>query len=160
MFANLRFAAVVLVAVTMAPVYAQTAKEPARELVRDVIYNELHDRERDSHWQYRSECESTANNLVREQVETDQGPVFRILAQDGKPLDAAQQERENERLAAYIHSPGQIARVEREHQEDESRLAQVMELLPQAFLFSIWANRMGTCSRLDFGRSGFCTLRL
>jgi hypothetical protein len=73
-----RFATVVLIAAAAAPLCAQTSAPvnpglpaSAHDLVRDVIYNELHDRERDSHWEYRSECVSPAENLVREQVETD-----------------------------------------------------------------------------------------
>lgn len=137
-----RFVTVVLFAATAAPLCAQTsgsavsnAPEPARDLVRDVIFNELHDRERDSHWEYRSECLSSAENLVREQIETDKGPVFRIVEEDGNPLDPVQRQREDERLNQYVHSPGQVARVQRAHEEDESRLAAVMELLPRAFLF-------------------------
>ncbi|MGB9032683.1 MAG: hypothetical protein WCC27_21340, partial [Acidobacteriaceae bacterium] len=151
------FAALVLIA---APVCAQQPPdlgalhkgkpETAADLVREVIYNELHDRERDSHWQYRSECLSSAENLVREQVETDNGPIFRLIAQNGNPLDASQREREDKRLDEYLHSPGQIARVERAHQEDEARLAAVMELLPQAFLFDYEGAAADNLVRISF----------
>jgi hypothetical protein len=152
-----RFATVLLIATAAAPLGAQAPApvnagnaESAHDLVRDVIYNELHDRERDSHWEYRSECVSSAENLVREQVETDQGPVFRLLARNGNPLDPVQREREDQRLAAYIHSPGQVARVKREHQEDEDRLAAVMGLLPQAFLFDYEGSPAGDRVRIAF----------
>jgi hypothetical protein len=133
-----RFATVVLIATTA--LHAQGAApqnkpESARDLVRDVIFNELYDRERDSHWEYRSECSSSVEDLVREQVETDEGPIFRVLAERGNPLNTVQREREDERLDQYIRSPGEIARVEREHREDEHRLAAIMGLLPRAFLF-------------------------
>lgn len=135
-----RFATVVLFIAAALPLPAQTTAstnptQPARDLVRDVMYNELHDRERDSHWEYRNESLSSTGNLVREQIETDQGPVFRVLEQDGGPLNAAQSEREDARLDQYIQSPAQIACVQREHEEDEARLATIMELLPKAFLF-------------------------
>jgi len=143
MSASGRFTAVVIFAAVVSPLCAQRpssaaqqrSAESARDLVREVIYNELHDRERDSHWEYRSECVSAAENLVREQVETDNGPVFRVLAEHGAPLDDAQQQREEQRLDRYIHDPGEIARVRHAHEEDEARLAGVMELLPKAFVF-------------------------
>lgn len=115
----------------ISPIHARSAQD----LVREVIDNELHDRERDSHWEYRSECISSAGNLVREQIETDQGPVFRVVEEDGAPLDGVQSDREETRLERYIHNPRQIARVEREHTEDEARLASIMQLLPKAFVF-------------------------
>jgi len=83
---------IVLLAAAAIPVLAQVPAtapqsdaQSARDLVRDVIYNELHDRERDSHWEYRSACLSPAQDVVREQVETTSGPVFRLIEQDGKP---------------------------------------------------------------------------
>lgn len=138
-----QFASALLIAAVAVPLCAQPSPsapasvnaQPARELMRAVIYNELRDRERDSHWQYRSECSSATQKLVREQVETDDGPIFRVVEQDGNPLDAAHRRQEEERLNEYIHDPGQIARVRHAHLEDEARLAGVMELLPKAFLF-------------------------
>ena len=126
------------------------AQQSAGDLVRDVIYNELHDREHDSHWEYRSECLSGEKNLVREQVETDRGPIFRLIEQNGTPLDAKQEAREDERLDAYIQSPGQVARVEHAHQEDEARLASVMAMLPQAFLFDYESAAAGNAVRIGF----------
>jgi hypothetical protein len=133
-----------LFASTLMPLRAQmkaeasappAASESAAELIREVVYNELHDRERDSHWEYRSECTSPSQSYVREQVETANGPIFRMIALDGTPLDAAQRLREDERLDQYIHDPGQIARVARNHQEDEQRLGAAIQLLPQAAIF-------------------------
>jgi len=124
--------------------------QSAHDLVRDVIYNELHDREHDSHWQYRSECVSSVATLVREQVETDQGPIFRVLERNGNPLDPTQQQREDARLADYIQSPGQIARVEHEHQEDENRLGGIMELMPKAFLFEYKGSPDGDQVQVSF----------
>jgi hypothetical protein len=143
MSASGRIAAVAIIAAVASPLCAQQSltaaqqhsAEAARDLVREVIYNELHDRERDSHWEYRSECVSAAENLVREQVETDNGPVFRVLAEDGAPLDEARQQREDKRLDRYVHDPGEVARVRHAHEEDEARLAGVMEMLPKAFVF-------------------------
>jgi len=136
-------APIVLIAAAALPLWGEQPsvsapgnnQESAHDLVRDVIYNELHDRERDSHWEYRSECVSPAKNVVREQVETANGPVFRLLSQDGKPLDAAQQERESERLEEYIHDPSQIAHVEHAHDNDEAQVAAIMQMVPSAFLF-------------------------
>jgi hypothetical protein len=152
-----RFASVVLLTAAALPVFAQApavvsqgTAQSAHDLVRDVIYNELHDRERDSHWEYRSECLSTAQNVVREQVETASGPVFRLIEQDGKPLDASQQQRENERLDEYIHDPGQIAHVARAHENDEAQVAAILQLAPNAFLFDYEGPPSGGVARIAF----------
>ncbi|MGC2636084.1 MAG: hypothetical protein WA294_02825 [Acidobacteriaceae bacterium] len=110
--------------------------ESAQDLARDVLYNELHDRQRDSLWEYRSECTSPTETYVREQVETGNGPIYRVMERNGAPLDPDARVREDERIEEYIHDPGQIARVARARQEDEDRLAAAMQVLPQASLFA------------------------
>jgi hypothetical protein len=154
MHASGRFATAVLVAAAAVPLCAQTAPPSAapsaHDLVRDVVWNELHDRERDSHWEYRSECVSSAQNLVREQVETDQGPIFRVLALGGVPLDDAQRAHEDARLNEYLHDQGQIAHILHAHQEDEARLATIMQILPDAFLFEYDGDPTGDTARIAF----------
>jgi len=129
---------------------AQQPLPSPQDLIRDISYNELQDRDRDSRWQYRSERVTSAQNVVREQIETNDGPVFRILAENGTPLDPAQQQREQRRLDQYVHDPAEMARVERDHEEDEARIATVLKLLPQAFLFSYQGVPAGDTVRIAF----------
>ncbi len=134
------------------PLPAQQPKpsqETAQQLVRDVIWNELHDTEQ-SHWEYLSIQTRSGQTLTREQVETSQGPVFRVLDRNGTPLDAAQQQREARRVAAYIHDPSAIARIRRDHQQDQARLISIIRMLPQAFLFQYLSAPSGDIVRLTF----------
>lgn len=124
--------------------------EPAQQLVREVIYNELHDRGRDSQWEYRIECVSTTQNVVREQVETAAGPVFRVVAENGSALDAAKREKEDQRLQAYVNDPAAIARAKRAHQDDERHLAAAMRVLPQALLFDYKEAPAGDVAQITF----------
>lgn len=145
----------ILVAVIALPAFGRAASthlpaESPRALVRDVIYNELHDRERDSHWEYLSHRITSDQNVVREQIETTKGPVFRILERNGAPLSAAQQKQEDLRLAAYIHDPSAVSRILQDHLADESRLANIMRLLPQAFTYRYDGPPSGDIVRLSF----------
>lgn len=119
------------------------APESAAQLMKDVIYNELHDRERNSFWQYRSHVVTPKKDILREQVETPHGPVFLILARDGHPLSGAAQAEEQARLAAYLRSPSAIARIRREHEADEKRLAHMMALIPVAYQFEYEGQQTG-----------------
>jgi hypothetical protein len=124
--------------------------QPAQKLVADVIYNELQDRGCDSFWEYRSERVSGAQNVVREQVETSDGPIFRVIEDHGNPLNSQQSEREEERLRALVERPGAMVRVRQEHEQDEKRLRQVMEMLPSAFLFEYDGASDGESVRITF----------
>ncbi len=127
-----------------------TAPETARQLMKDVIYNELHDREKDSYWQYRSHVVTAKKNVLREQVETSQGPVYRVLARDGQELQGASEQKEEDRLISYVHDPGAIAKVQHSHESDEDRLAHVMALLPAAYVFQYEGPATGSQVRLKF----------
>ena len=124
--------------------------QPAQKLVADVIYNELQDRERDSFWEYRSARVSGQQNVIREQVETADGPIFRVLEDHGSPLDAAERRKEEERLRELVERPGAMARVRQEHEQDEERLKKVMEMLPEAFLFEYDGPSEGDSVRIRF----------
>jgi hypothetical protein len=144
-----------LFAVTAVSLCAQTAppasgNPAAKSLVRDVVYNELQDRERDSHWEYLDQKVTPDKNVVREQVETDRGPVFQIVERNGAPLDSTQREQEAQRVDAYIHDSAEVARVAKSHQEDEDRIARVLQVLPDALLFEFQGSPANEVAVLTF----------
>lgn len=140
-----------LAGTTIIPAHSQTAPvESAHDLVRDVIYNELHDRERDSHWQYRSACVSSSRNIVREQVETDEGIIYRVIERSGNPLDAKERRQEDARLKALLNNPSELARLRHDHEADEARLGKVMAIMPSAFLFEYEGTPVGDTVRIAF----------
>ncbi len=113
----------------------RTPAQSAQQLAADVVHNELQDRECDSFWQYRSIRVSGSQDVVREQVETPQGPIFRVIADHGRPLDEDQRRSEEQRLNELINKPGAMTRVRQDHLKDEERMRRVIEMLPQAFLY-------------------------
>jgi hypothetical protein len=143
-----------LLALSVGPLRAQTRDrvppEPAQKLVADVIYNELQDRARDSFWEYRSVRVAGSQNVVREQVETADGPIFRVIEDHGSPLSAEERQREEQRLRELVERPGAMERVRQEHEQDEERLKKVMEMMPSAFLFEYDGASEGESVRIAF----------
>jgi hypothetical protein len=93
MYARAQLAAVLLGCTLFAYAEDRKSPQPVQQLVEDVIYNELHDRECDSFWQYRSIRVAGSENIVREQVETPDGPIFRVIEDHGSPLDEEKRRR-------------------------------------------------------------------
>ncbi len=124
--------------------------QPAQQLVADVIYNELNDRGCDSFWQYSILRVSGSQNVDREQVETSDGPIFRLVKDHGNPLDAGERKREDLRLEELVQKPGAMAHIQQEHSKDEARMRKVIELLPRAFLFEYTGPSEGVQLRLSF----------
>lgn len=140
-----QLATAVAIAVAVLPVCGQAATnqgtsvitqgESTRDLVRDVIYNELHARAQEGQWEYRTESASAAERQVREAVETKEGTLSRLIEVNGSPLSANQKRDEDARLEAYVRDPGELTRSDRGRQEDEARLLTAMQLIPAAFVF-------------------------
>lgn len=152
---RLSFAVILPILLCLAPaVFAQASTafppEPAQKLVGEVIYNEMHDRECDSFWEYRSERLEAGKTLVREQVETPDGPIFRVLTRQGAPLDDAARAEEDERLFELVTKPGAMDKTRRSHEADEERMQKVMQMLPTAFLFTYESVDGGDAVKIGF----------
>ncbi|HZD49613.1 MAG TPA: hypothetical protein VE178_12805 [Silvibacterium sp.] len=132
------------------PAQTQAPVQTAQQLVADVMYNELRDRECDSFWQYLSVRVSGSQDIVREQVETSEGPIFRILEDHNRPLDAEQSQKEEQRIQELVTKPGAMTRVEQDHLKDEERMHRVIAMLPQAFLYTYDGPSEGDTVRLSF----------
>jgi hypothetical protein len=124
-------------------------QQPARDLVRDVIYNELKDRHNDSFWQYHVQKRVGSSKFTAVQVETKDGPLSRILSRDGKPLTEDEKRKEDERLAKLVRNPSELARLKQTHDQDEQRLERLIGLMNDAFLYEYDGNDGGLI-RLKF----------
>jgi hypothetical protein len=145
-----RLAVAFLLAVSCAaPAPAQSSPPLAAELVNVVVANELADRVERRKWMYVIEKKDGKQTLTEEQAETKDGPLYRLLAIDGRPLDPDQLQQDNARIARLLHDPSQQLKVKRAHDEDEQKLETLMRLMPQAFLYD-YDGVEGTLVRIKF----------
>jgi hypothetical protein len=125
----------------------QAVQAPS-QLVREVVYNELHDHQLHGYWRYLIEKMAQQSRL-EDQVETAEGPITRLVAYRGRPLDAAEQESERERLDHLLNSPQEQARHRQDYADDEKRIGRILALLPEAFLYEDAGSQNG-CAHLRF----------
>ena len=121
-----------LLAVTaLRPVFAE---DPAA-LVHDAAYNEAHAHAKADQWEYRVEKRVDGHMLTEQQIDTSAGPVYRLLAIDGAPLNPAEQQKERDREQRFLRDPGLQATARKQFESDDRQLQQLLQLLPNAFLF-------------------------
>jgi hypothetical protein len=120
----------------VSPLRAQNPTESAHDLVKDVVYNELQERRQVSLWQYRVDKRVGSLNTIEQEVETVSGPVNRVLARQGKPLDQAGQKKETDRLNNLARNTADQARMKQDHQAEEQRLERLIAAMPDAFLYA------------------------
>jgi len=118
-----------------APASAQSSPPLAADLVNVVVANELADRVERRKWMYMIVKQDGKQTLTEEQVETRDGPLYRLLAIDGKPLDPDRRQQDDARINRLLHDPSEQLKVKRAHDEDEQKLETLMHLMPEAFLY-------------------------
>lgn len=123
--------------------------EPAKQLVREVVYNELHDHDVHGNWRYWVKKRVPQGTKLSEQVETNEGPVNRVVMMNGRPLNDETRRTELARLDALITSPAEQQNKREAYVEDEKRVGRILAMLPDAFLFED-AGQEKDCLHLRF----------
>jgi hypothetical protein len=83
------------------------------------------------------ELAKTSPNLstTKKICETKDGDVARLIAQNGKPLSPADEQKEEDRLNGLLSDPGKQRRRKQSEGEDEGRVLKVLRALPTAFVY-------------------------
>lgn len=110
------------------------APEPVQTLVRETVYNELHDHDQHGFWRYWILQHMQGGSQLSEQVETTDGPVARVVLNNGQPLCAQDKQVEQQKLEHLLNSPQERANRRQSYAEDEKRIARILAPLADAFL--------------------------
>ena len=122
----------------------------ANELARKVVTNELKFQDEDhGHWMYRLEKEESGRKQVQEILETNNGSLSRLLSIDGHPLDAKQQQKENQRMQRLVSHPDEQRKLQQASNKKAEQGARLFNILPDVFVFS-YAGRQGDLVTLTF----------
>jgi hypothetical protein len=128
---------IAVIALTLAVRFAHAdgPLESPKQLIKDVVFNELTDHQQHGYFEYLDTKRTGQETVLKAEIETSTGRVHRMLAEDGKPLTAEQQEEERQRLEALLHDHGQQQKLLRDYRGDEDRIARMVSLMPDGFLY-------------------------
>ena len=122
------------------------------QMVTAMVQNEKQARQHRTYFHYISVERSTRTGGHRWKenvVETPDGLLRRLIAEDGKPLSAERAAEEERRIAALAADPSALRAENANRRADEARLAKVLDILPQAFLFTR-DGMQGDCMRIVY----------
>ncbi len=107
----------------------------AQELVRRAAQQDLKEEDPPRYEMYRAEREQPTGSRVTLRVETQQGPVGRLLSLNGRPLTAdelAEVEKEQQRM---VRDPDWLSKDRKQYKEESERRRRALAALPDAFLY-------------------------
>ena len=107
-----------------------------KQLVQQAVQTELAaDRDDHSHWVY-LETDNKPGNTVKQWVaETRTGDLRRVIETNGQPVPMDEQRR---KMESFLHDSWAQSKQRKSEQHDDKQAAELLELLPQAFL---WTNQ-------------------
>ena len=126
---------IIAIILSTAAVAQQAPAVPPGELVNAVIANELKDRQQQRKWMYLVEKRDGNQTLIEEQVETRNGPLYRVLTINGTPLSPDQRQQDEARIRRLLADSGQQSKLKQQYDGDEQKLERLMRLMPKAFLY-------------------------
>ncbi len=105
-----------------------------KEIVQQAVTSELYANDHDnSRWLYYDVDDKPGNNVTQWVTETPHGNLDRVVEQNGRNLPEHEQ---RSRMEAFIQNPSAQAKQRRSGQHDDQQSAQMLNLLPTAFIWT------------------------
>jgi hypothetical protein len=120
------------------PSHAQQTNLTPLQLVQAMVANEDDEEAHRDQYEFLSQERSdrTGGHLWTEHVvETKQGRLRLLVAQDGTPLSPERAQQERAKLDAIVANPQAFLRQEQTQKKDEANAREMLDMLPRAFLF-------------------------
>ena len=118
----------------------QDASSPAispAELVHRTVQNEIkaaNDAFSPRHM-FRSRRQTAQGAQTKLFVETKDGMVGLLLANNDQPLTPEQRQAEEARIQRFVNNPSELQKKRKKEKEDSDRTLQIMKALPDAFIY-------------------------
>ncbi|HEV2615766.1 MAG TPA: hypothetical protein VGU63_04045 [Candidatus Acidoferrales bacterium] len=126
------------------------AKVNAQQLARDVLTNEVKAEQSDhTLWRFRKAEWKNGQEKLYDVIETRNGDVSRLLAANGKPLNAEQQRAEDARIQKLMKELDELKKQQQTLKADGDKETELLKMLPDALQYR-YAGREGDLVKLTF----------
>jgi hypothetical protein len=131
-------AAFLLIALLCAATPRLAAAQSADEIVRKVVHNELEADANDrTSWMYRDAYKSPDKDIVKLVIETSQGNLSEIIESGGHAPSAEERQNDLDHMQQIVTDPALRARMKRNEQHDGQQARDMMNMLPNAFVWHV-----------------------
>jgi hypothetical protein len=131
--------------------------DPA-ELVRKAVQNELKAAKDDTaHFLFRGTKTTPKGSTTRIYVEAKDATAGLVIAYNGKPLTAKQQQDEEARVERFINDPAELQKKREQERDNAEHTLRIVRALPDAFRFEYAGEQTGSAG---IGRAGARLIKL
>jgi hypothetical protein len=125
----------------------QMLAQDAKQIIQQAVNAELAaNRDDHSHWRYLKQEAGGNQSIV---VETENGAIERRMEENGRPVSAAIVKEDDEHIQRFVHDPAMQQRQRRDGLHDEKGATELLNLLPQAFVWK-WVSETPETITLAF----------
>ncbi len=108
-----------------------------QQLVQQVVHNEIAANQNDhTHWMYRDADKTPAKDTVKLIIETGDGKVSKTIELNGHPPTPQDREQDRAKTEKVVNDPSERDRQRRNSAHDDKQAISMMEMLPNAFLWT------------------------
>ncbi|MBV9572795.1 MAG: hypothetical protein JOY93_01985 [Acidobacteriales bacterium] len=137
--------------------FAQTAPSSPVDEVRRTVGNETNPASNSPKHMFLDRKQTPQGSQTKLLVETRDAMAGIIIANNDKPLNAAQRQAEIARVDRFIKDPGELKKKAAQEKETAERTERIVKALPDAFIYEPAGTEIG---RPGVGKSGDKLLRL
>lgn len=110
---------------------------PPRTWVAEAVANELSALHHPgSYLRYRMHIVNEKGDMTRDLIESQDGPVARLILRNGKPLTEAEDKAERQRLNGMIAHPSDFAKHVKNEEEGRKMADDLLRLMPDAMIYT------------------------
>jgi hypothetical protein len=119
---------------------AQSSQPEALQAVRAAVASEMQANLTDTTtWTYQDHEIVPGKDATYITIETRQGSLRRMIELNGQPLSPSAVQAETQRIDDYVHDPSAQARARKNGAHDDAQAAEMLKMLPEAFLWSVFS---------------------
>jgi hypothetical protein len=125
----------------VAPGALATRAQDPRQIVQQAVDTELAASAADkTHWLFYEVDQKPGDDVKQWVAQTDDGDLVRLLEKNGAAVSA---DEERNRIKAFEQDPSQQARQHKNNQHDDKQAAEMLNMLPHAFVWTRIGNEGG-----------------
>jgi hypothetical protein len=117
---------------------SQASETHAKQLIEAAVRSELNAADHDhTVWVYREQNKTAGRDATYQVIDSPGGGLRRLIELNGRPSDAETNQKETDRLNAFVNDPAAQAKERKASSHDDAQARDLLQMLPEAFIWTL-----------------------